>query len=183
MLARYLTTPYGEVNGLRLRDGVLIMCRAHRGAGFAAAAQPGQRVRVIGRRGPGGELLAEALLNLDTGGTAGTARTAGAAGAATMPPAPPALRRFGVAGMVELILRGPRGEANGVILRSGDVVYFRPALARMPLAPDAPFAAIGIGLRGANGVTIEAAVLGPDLAALRQADPNVETDEEAPDVQ
>lgn len=163
-MARHLTTPYGDPNGLRLADGTLVLFSPHLGARVGAAA-PGDRVRVIGHVGPDGALHAIALVNLVSGASVGDQPPATPAS----PPARKALQRLEAAGIIDLVLRGPRGEANGVILTNGDIVYFRPDLVRARLAPGQPFAAVGIGTRGAAGAALEAIAAGPDLATARAA--------------
>lgn len=167
VVARYLTTPYGEVNGLRLENGTLALFAPHLAQRFFDSSAVGDLVRLSGRNGADGVMRATGLVNLTTRRTV--------AGLAPVPPAPPAnrplatLERIEVAGTVELVLRGPRGEANAVILHEGAVVYFRPNLVRIPLARQQPFAAIGIGTRGSWGPALEAVAVGADLAAARAA--------------
>lgn len=165
-VARYLTTPYGDPNGLRLADGTLVLFAPHLGVRLAAAIAPGDRVRVIGQSSADGAMRAVSLVNLSTGATLDDA-PAGPPPAGTKPRA--SLQRLELAGTIDLVLRGPRGEANGVILSDGGVIYFRPDLVRAAPARGQPFAAIGIGTRGAAGVTIEAIVTGTDLATTRAA--------------
>lgn len=165
-VARHLTTPYGDANGLRLADGTLVLFAPHLGARIGSAAAPGARIRVIGNVAADGAIRAVAVVNLASGATIDDEPP----GAPVAPPtARPALQRLEVAGAIDLVLHGPRGEANGVILVNGGVIYFRPDLVRTRLARGQPFAAIGIGTRGAAGVTIEAIATSTDLEAARAA--------------
>jgi len=163
VIARYLTTPYGDPNGLRLADGTVVLFAPHVAARIGGAAVPGDRVRVIGQVADGGVIRAAALVNLSSGASVGD-EPAG-------PPAPLAprlpLQKLESAGSIDVLLRGPRGEANGVILTNGDIIYFRPDLVRTRLAPAQPFAATGIGTRGAAGVSLEAITIGADLPTAR----------------
>lgn len=165
-VARYLTTPYGDPNGLRLIDGTLVLFAPHLGVRLSAAIAPGDRVRVSGQAMADGAVRAVSLVNLSTGATLDDA-PAGPPPARAKPRAP--LQRLEAAGIIDLVLRGPRGEANGVILSDGGVIYFRPDLVRAAPARGQPFAAIGIGTRGAAGVALEAIVTGADLATARAA--------------
>ena len=166
VVQRYLHTPYGDVNGLRLADGVLVLVSPPMAPAVPDTAPIGARVRIVGQAAPDGALRAVALINIDTG------RRADADGIPPPPPPPssrPALARCEADGVVELVLHGPRGEANGVILTEGSIVYFRPDLAPPALAPGQPFAAVGIGTRTQSGLSMEAIVAGPDIAAVRAA--------------
>lgn len=165
-VARHLTTPYGDANGLRLADGTLVLFAPHLGARIGAAAAPGARIRVIGNVAADGAIRAVAVVNLASGATIDDEPS----GAPVAPPtARPALQRLEAADTIDLVLHGPRGEANGLILVNGDVIYFRPDLVCTRLARGQPFAAIGIGTRGAAGVTIEAIAAGADLEAAHAA--------------
>ncbi|MET0266298.1 MAG: hypothetical protein ABW202_11835, partial [Duganella sp.] len=167
VLARYLATPYGEANGLRLDNGVVVLLPPHLATRLTAFAAIGARLRVMGRMAADGVLRASALFNLDSG-----ASLAGGPGAKPRPIGGPAgaalrgaLQSYTVAGVIELVLHGPRGEANGVLLRDGSAVYFRPDLASsVALAPGQPFAASGIGTRSAAGLAIEAITVGANAA-------------------
>ena len=167
VVARYLTTPYGEVNGLRLDNGTLALFAPHLAQHFFESTAVGDQVRLHGHGGADGILRATSLVNLTTRKTV--------ADMAPAPPAPPAnrplatLERIEVAGTIDLVLRGPRGEANAVLLDQGAVVYFRPDLIKTPLARQQSFAAIGIGTRGSWGPALEAVAVGTNLEQARAA--------------
>lgn len=163
LVARYLTTPYGDPNGLRLNDGTLVLFAPHLGARIGAAIAPGQRVRVVGHVVADGVIRAMALMNLTSGASIDDEPPA-----APIPPmARQPLQRLEASGTIDVVLRGPRGEANGVILANGDIIYFRPDLVRARLVAGQPFAATGIGTRGASGSALEAIAVGADLATAR----------------
>ncbi len=164
VVQRYLHTPYGEVNGLRLADGVLVLVSPYMASSVTDTAPIGAHIRIVGQTAPDGAVRAAALINLGTG------KSTDAGNVPAPPPLPPlrpALARCEVDGFVELVLHGPRGEANGVILTDGNIVYFRPDLAPPGLAPGRPFAAIGIGTETPSGLAMEAIVAGADVAAVR----------------
>lgn len=162
VVQRYLHTPYGDVNGLRLVDGLLVLVAPPMAPGVRAAAPPGAHVRIVGQRAPDGALRAAALVNLDSGRSVDET-------SAPLAPAPvlAPLERCEAAGVVELVLHGPRGEANGVILRDGSIVYFRPDLAPPTLAPGVFFVAVGIGTQDGASLAMEAIVAGTDRAVVR----------------
>lgn len=161
VVQRYLHTPYGEVNGLRLTDGVLVLMSPPMASSVADTAPIGAHIRIAGQTAPDGVVRAEALINLGTG------KSTDAGNGPAPPPVRPALARCEVDGFVELVLHGPRGEANGVILTDSSIVYFRPDLAPPGLAPGQPFAAVGIGTETPSGLAMEAIVAGADGAAVR----------------
>lgn len=164
-VARYLTTPYGDNNGLRLTDGTLVLFAPHIGARIGAAAAPGDKVRVIGHASPDGTLRATALVNL----TSGASVDDGPPGTLAAPKPRQALQTLESSGTIDMILRGPRGEANGVLLTNGDIIYFRPDLLSTQLSTGQRFAAIGIGTRTATAISLEAITVGPDLDTARAA--------------
>ncbi|MYM84557.1 hypothetical protein GTP44_21725 [Duganella sp. FT50W] len=166
VLQRYLSTPYGELNGLRLRDGRIVLFGPPMAQSVREAAAVGDPLRVIGHSGPDGVLHAVVVLNLASGRRA-SEQPPGAA--PPPPPAPRALQRLTAAGTIDAVLHGPRGEANGVLLTDGALIYFRPELASGPLSPGQPFTAIGIGTKGAQGLAMEAVGVGADPATARQA--------------
>jgi len=151
---RLLVTPYGEPNGLRFVDGTVVLLPPHLAVRLTGVVAVGDRVRAIGLPASGGALRAQALVNLATGGAVDEQGEG-----PPRPPAPPSrppLQQYAVQGVIDVVLHGPRGEANGVILADGAIIYFRPDLVGFTLAPGLPFAAAGIGTRSAAGLSIEA---------------------------
>lgn len=168
VVQRMLMNPYGELDGLRLADGTVVRFPPHLSAQLAAAAKPGDAVRVIGRVQAPGTVKADAIVNTTSGQTIYDQPPSAGAGR----PLPPhlraqALRPQQVEGKVDAVLTGPRGEANGVILTDGSIVRFPPDSLRVPVQPGAPFAADGVGTRNDQGVSIEALSLGTSLSALQ----------------
>lgn len=150
---RLLVTPYGEPNGLRFADGTVVLLPPHLAVQLTGVVAVGDRVRAIGLPASGGALRAQALVNLATGGAVDEQGE----GPPRPPVAPrPPLQQYAVQGVIDVVLYGPRGEANGVILADGAIIYFRPDLVGFALAPGLPFAAAGIGTRSAAGLSIEA---------------------------
>lgn len=169
VVQRYLTTPYGELNGLRLADGRVVVFGPLMANSVATAAPVGERIRVIGNKMADGAIRAVAVINLVSGSTADDQPPSPPALPPSPPPARKPLERCEATGPIDLVLHGPRGEANGVILADGSLVYFRPDLVRAPLRPGQLFAAIGIGSRGPQGLAMEAIVAASDLATARAA--------------
>ncbi|EJM96307.1 hypothetical protein [Herbaspirillum sp. YR522] len=166
---RLLINPYGEVDGLLMRDRTVVKLAPHLSAAVVAAVAPGQVVRVFGLVEPGRSVKADALLNLATGQVV-IDRPPGIDSAAPLPPHLRAaqLRQLDVEGRVDLVLTGPRGEVNGVILDNGGIVRFAPDGLRSPLQQGMPFAATGLGTRNAYGTAIEAISTGASLGTQQQ---------------
>ncbi len=165
---RLLINPYGEVDGLRLVDGTVAQFPPHLSQALSAAVKPGDAVRIIGRPLSRDSVKADAIVNTTSGQTVYDQPPAPDAGR----PLPPhlraqALRPQRVEGLVDAVLTGPRGEANGVILTDGSIVRFPPESLRLSVMPGASFAADGLGTRNALGTSLEAVSMGTSLSALQ----------------
>jgi hypothetical protein len=168
VVQRYLTTPYGQLNGLRLRDGRLVLFGPPMAPDVVTAAPLGARVRVTGQEAQDGALRAIRLVNVTTGEAADDTPNH-----PPNHPPPPAVHaplvQCEAAGIVDVVLHGPRGDANGVILVDGAVIYFRPDLVQSEPIPGQAFAAIGIGAAGQRSMALEAIVVGANLSGVRAA--------------
>jgi hypothetical protein len=168
VVQRYLTTPYGQLNGLRLRDGRLVLFGPPMAPDVVTAAPLGARVRVTGQEAQDGALRAIRLVNVATGEAADDTPNH-----TPNHPPPPAVHaplvQCEAAGIVDVVLHGPRGDANGVILVDGAVIYFRPDLVQSEPVPGQAFAAIGIGAAGQRTMALEAIVVGANLSGVRAA--------------
>lgn len=167
-VARLLTNPYGEVDGLRLTDGTVVRFPPHMSDALTAAVKVGDTVRIIGRSEAGGAVKADAIVNSASGQTVYDQPPArdGAR------PMPPHLRMAGLQtqqaqGRIDVVLTGPRGDANGVILSDGAIVRFAPHALQQPLQPGQLFAASGLGTRNAHGTSLEATSMGASLSDLQ----------------
>jgi len=163
-----LINPYGEIDGLRLADGMVVKFAPHLADALAAAVKPGDSVRIIGRPEARGSVRADAIVNTASGQTVYDQPPPLGEGR----PLPPHLRAQKlqpqqVEGRVDTVLTGPRGEANGVILADGSIVRFPPESLRQSVQLGAPFAASGLGTRNAIGISLEAVSLGTSLSALQ----------------
>ena len=170
-VAAYLLSPDAGVAGLIFDDGRQVSVAPHLGGQLAALVRPGQQVRVGPRRddafGPGG---ARRITSIATGATLaeGPPDDPGpspvAAGDATT-----ALQPTQATGTVRLLLRGPRGETNGMLLDTGTQVFFPPHVANE--AAD--------WLRPGNSVQVEgygrSSGVGTVLQATRIAGPQGQT--------
>jgi hypothetical protein len=172
VVQRYLTTPYGQLNGLRLRDGRLVLFGPPMAPDVVTAAPLGARVRVTGQEAQDGALRAIRLVNAATGESADDTPIHTPNHTPNHPPHPAVhapLVQCEAAGIVDVVLHGPRGDANGVILVDGAVIYFRPDLVQSEPIPGQAFAAIGIGAAGQRSMALEAIVVGANLSGVRAA--------------
>lgn len=165
---RMLINPYGEVDGLRLKDGTIAKFPPHMADALLAAVKVGDAVRVIGRAQTRGTVQAEAIVQTASGRTVYEQPLIVGEGR-VLPPHLRAqrLQTQQVEGRVDTVLTGPRGEANGVILSDGSIVRFPPESLRLSVQPGAAFAASGMGTRNEFGTSLEAVSMGTTLAALQ----------------
>lgn len=171
-VTRLLINPYGEVDGLLMRDRVVVKLPPHLSDAVIAVAAAGQSVRVFGFTEAPGSIKADAVVNLASGQIVFD-RPPGINDTNGVAPLPPhlrasQLRQLQVEGRVELVLTGPRGEINGVILDNGSIVRFAPDGLRSPLQRGMPFAATGLGTSNTYGTSIEAITVGSSLGSLQQ---------------
>ncbi|WP_039783027.1 hypothetical protein [Herbaspirillum huttiense] len=167
-VSRFLINPYGEVDGLMVGERTVIKFPPHLSQTLQNAVKPGQSVRIFGQAEAAGVIKADAIVNLANGQTVIDRPPAFDAN----PPLPPhlraaQLRQLSVRGKIAMVLTGPRGEANGVILDDGSIVRFAPDSLRTPLEPGAPFAANGLGTRNSFGTAIEAIDVGASADSLQ----------------
>lgn len=174
-----LFNPYGEAEGLRLVNDVIVKFPPHRSQALQATVQPGHRVRILGHAEPGVRLppplpdqapsvvKADAIINVTSGNIVVDQPPTGA-----LPLLPPHLRAqslqpLQVEGKVELILNGPRGEVDGVILDNQSIVHFSPESLTVPLRPGMRIAAAGLGSKTPAGLSLEALRLGHSAASMQ----------------
>lgn len=167
-VSRLLINPYGEVDGLLVGERTVVKFPPHLSQTLQGVIKPGQSVRVFGQAEGAGTIKADAIVNLATGQTVIDRPPAFDAN----PPLPPhlraaQLRQLSVRGKIAMVLTGPRGEANGVILDDGSIARFAPDSVRMSLEPGAPFAANGLGTRNSMGTAIEAIDVGASADSVQ----------------
>lgn len=160
-ISRMLINPYGEIDGMLLGERMVVKFPPHISERLIGIASPGQLVRVFGRRETADAIKADAIINIATGQTVLDTPPA-VSGRLPLPPHLRAaqLSQLNVRGVIALVLTGPRGEANGVILDDGSIVRFAPDSVSLPLERGASFAAAGMGTRNAYGTAIEAISVG-----------------------
>jgi hypothetical protein len=162
-----LFNSYGEADGLRLANDVIVKFPPHRSQALLGAVQPGQHVRILGHAETPAMVKADAIINVTTGNIVVDQPPAN-----NLPLLPPHLRAqslqpLQVEGKVDLILNGPRGEVDGVILDNQSIVHFPPESLSVPLRPGLRIAVAGLGTKTANGVSLEAIRMGSSAATMQ----------------
>jgi hypothetical protein len=166
---RMLINPYGEVNGLLLGDQIVVKFSSDLSTALIRMVVPGQSVRVFGRNEGHGMLKADVIVNVATGQVVvDSLLDAGRGAQLPSDLSASQLTQLSVQGRIEIVLTGPDGDANGVILNDGSIVQFPSGALRIPLDRGSAFAASGLGTRNAYGTAIEAIQVGSTLSALRQ---------------
>ncbi|MDO9712199.1 hypothetical protein [Paracraurococcus lichenis] len=155
VLARYTLTLRGEVDGFLLQDGTQVRVPPHLSTQLVYAVHPGDAVTVRGLRALGAPLVSAVSVARDAGGPPVVDMGGGPRGA---------LRPVDVQGRVQMPLRGPRGEVNGVLLEDGTQVHLPPPEAERfadLFRPGQTLAARGDGLTTPLGTVLEADAIGP----------------------
>lgn len=165
-IQRWLINPNGDVDGMILADGTQATLPPHLSARVLQIARIGEPVALSGWR-EGTVLAVREVRNVASGSRVADHGPDG-------PPGPlPAtgLQPMAVSSRIDMLLRGPRGEVNGALLHSGDVVRFPPPAAQAfdaLLQPGRKLYARGFGTRNAQGSAFEATALGTDETDVRQ---------------
>ncbi|CAE6845256.1 hypothetical protein [Paraburkholderia nemoris] len=162
-VARFLTNPDGDVDGLLTSDGVLVHVPPHMGPQLTSMVRPGDNVQVSGRRNAGGALAAQRITDTRSGQQL-----------ENQPPLPgtqplplelrgAALSRLSVEGQVAHVTTAPRGEPDGVILADGTVIRLTPPIAQQfptLVRTGAKVSAQGYGTRTQYGTALQATAFG-----------------------
>lgn len=167
-IARFTINPMGEVDGFQTKDGTQVRFPPHMSDELVAVVKVGDPVSVQGFREYSGAVKAYAI----TGGSSGRTVFEHPPGPDRLPPhlRGIALQEMTAQGKVTLVLTGPKGEANGVMLEDGSIVRFPPHVAfqfAQWLQPGQPVAARGYGTQNQFGRALEAIAIGPSPAALQ----------------
>ena len=160
VVARYILTPRGEVDGFLLQDGTQVHVPPHLSTQLVFAVKPGDAVAVRGLRALGAPMVtAVSVANAASGATV-TDAGGGPRGAG---------QSMDVEGQVQATLRGARGEVNGAVLADGTILRLPPREAERfatLLQPGQTVAARGDGLTGPLGTVLAARQFGASLGQL-----------------
>ena len=162
-VARFLTNPDGDVDGLLTSDGVLVHVPPHMGPQLTSMVRPGDNVRVSGRRDAGGALAAQRITDTRSGQQLDDQPPL--PGTRPLPPElrGVALSRLSVQGQVAHVTTAPRGEPDGVILVDGTVIRLTPPIAQQfptLVQTGAKVSAQGYGTRTQYGTALQATAFG-----------------------
>ena len=160
---RYLLTPRGDVNGLLLRDGSQMHVTLRAGEDLTKSIQPGDHVRVHGRRVSDSPLVKpDVIINV----TDGRSFTVPYRLDLPMPPREqrPAVNEMRVAGSIEVLLYDHlKGVVNGALLSDGTQVRLPPDVGEhfhASLQKDMDVEVRGHGIATAYGSVLEATSIG-----------------------
>ena len=167
-IARLMLNPMGEVDGFLLKEDVQIKFPPHMTAELVAVVGVGDTVSIQGFTEYSGAVKAYAITNIRTGQSV-----------VEHPPEPNRLPRhlrgatlqeMSAQGHVTKILKGPKGDPNGVLLDDGTIVRFPPHIGfqnAQLLQPGQIFAVRGYGTQNQYGRALEATAMGPSASALQ----------------
>jgi hypothetical protein len=159
-------TPVGDLEGMVLTDGTEIHVPPHLSAQLAAAARPGEAVRVLGWRTSVPNFVIATSL---TGQRGQSVVDQGPPPPGTMPPPPPpgqpapGAQQATVQGRVQQVLHGPAGDVNGALLDDGTTIKVPPPLgweASSGLQSGQVITAQGWAVSNGYGRVVEAQTIG-----------------------
>jgi hypothetical protein len=159
---RYLLTPRGDVNGLLLRDGSQMHVTLRAEQDLTKNIQPGDHVRVHGRRVSDSPLIrADVIVNV----TDGRSFTVPYRLDLPMPPREvrPSVNEMRAVGTIEVLLYDPQGVVNGALLSDGTQVRLPPDVGEhfhASLQKDMDVEVRGYGAATPHGSALEATAIG-----------------------
>jgi hypothetical protein len=174
---RYLLQPRGEVSGLLLRDGAQMHVTNRAAQELIKAVQPGDHVRVHGRRASDSPLVKpDVIVNV----TDGTSFTVPYRLDLPIPPSEdrPTVNEMRAAGKIEVLLYDPlKGVVNGVMLSDGTQVRLPPDVGdrfHASLQPDMEVEVEGFGTSTRHGSALEATAIGQKGRPLTHLDASIQ---------
>ena len=174
---RYLLHPLGDVEGLLLRDGSQLHFTARAAHELIAVVQPGDHVRVHGRRLPPSPIVQpDVIVNV----TDGRSLTVPARLEYPIPPAEQrqTLNMMKASGTIQILLFDHlKGVVNGVILSDGTQVRFPPDVGerfRQSLQQDIDVEVEGYGTETEYGRSLEATSIRRKGAPVTHLDASVQ---------
>ena len=164
-VAQYLMNPHGEVDGLLLSDGTQVNFPPHMAKDLVDTVKPDDSVSVQGYRSLGGPVVKAYVITNTRSNQSVIEREPGVL---DRPIVPPSVRDWALLerhaeGIVRVLLYGPRGEVNGVVLDDRSIVRVFPHAAYQVaslLQVGHPISAIGFGTENQYGRVIEATAIG-----------------------
>src|SRR6476659_1533865 len=174
---RYLLNPRGDVNGLLLRDGSQMHVTLRAAEDLTKNIQPGDRVRVHGRRVSDSPLVRpDVIINV----TDGRSFTVPYRLDLEMPPREerPAVNEMMAIGTIEVLLYDPlKGVVNGALLSDGTQFRLPPDVGEhfhASLQKDMDVEVRGYGTATAYGSALEATAIGRKGQPLTHLDASIQ---------
>jgi len=174
---RYLLQPRGDVSGLLLRDGAQMHITNRAAQELIKAVQPGDHVRVHGRRASDSPLVKpDVIVNV----TDGTSFTVPYRLDLPIPPLEdrPTVNEMKAAGKITVLLYDPlKGVVNGVVLSDGTQVRLPPDVGERfhaSLQRDMEVEVEGFGTSTLHGNALEATAIGQKGRPLTHLDASIQ---------
>ena len=161
VVAQYLLSPRGEIEGLLLADGTEVHINPMLSTELAFSVKPGDSVTIRGLKAKNSPMIAAAAITNDASG----ATVAGRMGHGMHERG----ANIEAEGTVKAALHEPRGEINGVLLDNGTVVRLPPSEAKKfaaQLAVGQPLYVRGMGVTSPLGKVVLARQIGADRTKL-----------------
>ena len=173
VVSLYLLSEFGDVEGIVAQDGTQVRFPPHMGPDLVRSLKPGDRFIAQGRGAASRGFRAYAI------GREGATPLVEARPSDVVAPVPPEVRAASltamrVDGTVAHVLRGPRGEIDGVVLADDTIVRLPPRSAVVDadaLRVGARLAAEGYGTRNRYGRALRAERVGLDGGELQSLQP------------
>jgi hypothetical protein len=179
---QFTLTPRGDIDGLILADGTEVKTPPHLSTSLAYSVREGDQVSIHGLHAAALPLVqVAAITDHTTGRTVVDTGPPRGPGPAELPPGPPPPPYppgssagpmpglVEVQGRVRMVLHGPQGDVNGVLLEDRTVLRLPPPAAMTfatLLQPDQVLVAAGIELSSALGRVMEVRQIGPSRDQL-----------------
>ncbi|HKT35436.1 MAG TPA: hypothetical protein VJR03_11440 [Nitrospira sp.] len=177
IVERYLLNPRGDVDGLLLRDGSQMHVTLRAAQDLTKAIQPGDHVRVHGRRASDSPLIKpDVIINL----TDGRSFTVPYRLDLPMPPREerPAVNEMHATGTIQVLLYDHlRGVVNGALLSDGTQFRLPPDVGEhfhAALQPNMDVEVRGYGTATPYGSVLEAIAIGRKGQPLTHLDPSTQ---------
>lgn len=163
----FTLTPRGDIDGLVLTDGTEVKTPPHLSTEIALVVRPGDAVTIHGLKAAKLPLIQAISVTNDRDGKSvvdkGPVAFPSTVNGDVVPGRP-------VTGQVRMVLHGPRGEVNGVLLSEGTILKLPPPdLDRFMalLSPGRTVSAEGNALVTAAGTVVDVTALGPSPETLQ----------------
>jgi len=176
IVVRYLLTPRGDVIGLLLNDGSQMHVTLRAAEDLTKAIQPGDHVRVHGRRASDSPLVKpDVIINV----TDGRSFTVPYRLDLPMPPREerPAVNEMRVAGTIEVLLYDQKGNVNGALLSDGTQFRLPPDVGEhfhASLQKHMDVVVRGFGIATPYGTSLEIFAIGRKGEPLTHLDASIQ---------